>query len=83
MPTITAFDQAGLKVVFVLEKIPDSNTLTLNVTAVNNTLSNMSEFLFQAAVPKVIIFNKIINFKLIFILLYRHSSYKFYHLQEQ
>lgn len=53
MPTITAFDQGGLKVVFSLEKIPDSNTLTVNVAATNNTLSNMSDFLFQAAVPKV------------------------------
>lgn len=54
MPVITAFDQNGLKVVFSLEKVPDSNTLNVNVAAVNNTLSNMSDFLFQAAVPKVI-----------------------------
>lgn len=53
---ITAFEQAGLKVVFSLEKVPDSNTLTINVTATNNTLSNMSDFLFQAAVPKVCIY---------------------------
>lgn len=53
MPVITAFDQGGLKVVFSLEKVPDSNTLTVNVSATNNTLSNMSDFLFQAAVPKV------------------------------
>lgn len=57
VPTITAFDQAGLKVVFSLEKVPDSNTLNINVAAVNNTLSNMSEFLFQAAVPKVCAFS--------------------------
>lgn len=55
VPTITAFEQGGLKVVFSLEKVPDSNTLTINVSAVNNTLSNMSDFLFQAAVPKVIL----------------------------
>lgn len=55
MLLITAFEQGGLKVVFSLEKVPDSNTLTINVTAANNTLSNMSDFLFQAAVPKVCI----------------------------
>lgn len=56
VPTITAFDKDGLKIVFSLEKVPESNTLTVNVAAVNNTLSNISEFLFQAAVPKVSFF---------------------------
>lgn len=82
MPTITAFDQGGLKVVFSLEKVPDSNTLNVNVAAVNNTLSNMSDFLFQAAVPKVSVFCDMI---IMFVLNYgfcRHSNCKYYHLLE-
>lgn len=63
MPTVTAFDKDGLKLVFALEKVPDSNALTINVTSTNNTLSNMSDYLFQAAVPKVylIFYNKIFS----------------------
>lgn len=52
MPIITAFDKDGLRLTFALEKIPDSNTITINVAAFNSTLSNMTDFLFQAAVPK-------------------------------
>ncbi|XP_017778337.1 PREDICTED: AP-1 complex subunit gamma-1 isoform X2 [Nicrophorus vespilloides] len=51
LPTLNAFDKDGLKIMFALEKM-DNNTVSINVTATNNTLSNMSEFLFQAAVPK-------------------------------
>lgn len=51
MPTITAFDRDGLKIMFALEKI-ESNSISINVTASNHTLSNMTDFLFQAAVPK-------------------------------
>lgn len=53
VPVITAFDKDGLKIVFQLEKMSDNNTITINVTATNNTLSNMTDFLFQAAVPRV------------------------------
>lgn len=54
MPTLTAFEKNGLKITFTLEKLPDTNnTLSINVTAINNTLSNMTDFLFQAAIPKV------------------------------
>lgn len=53
---LTAFEKNGLKIVFGLEKLPDTgNTLSINVTATNNTLSNMTDFLFQAAIPKVTI----------------------------
>ncbi|XP_065155576.1 AP-1 complex subunit gamma-1 isoform X2 [Atheta coriaria] len=51
VPTITAFDRDGLKIMFALEKI-ESNSISINVTASNHTLSNMTDFLFQAAVPK-------------------------------
>lgn len=53
VPMITAFEKDGLKIVFALEKVPDSNTLTINVISTNCTLSNMTDYLFQAAVPKV------------------------------
>ncbi|KAK9693608.1 Adaptin N terminal region [Popillia japonica] len=53
VPTLTAFEKNGLKIIFALEKLPDtSNTLSINVTATNTTLSNMTDFLFQAAIPK-------------------------------
>lgn len=52
VPTLTAFDKNGLKIIFSLEKMPENNVLSINVTATNSTLSNMTDFLFQAAVPK-------------------------------
>ncbi|XP_019881843.1 AP-1 complex subunit gamma-1 isoform X2 [Aethina tumida] len=53
LPSVTAFDKDGLKIVFTLEKVPDANnTVTVNVTATNHTISNMTDFLFQAAVPR-------------------------------
>lgn len=79
MPTVTAFDKDGLKIIFSLEKVPDSNTLTVNVTATNNTLSNMSDFLFQAAVPKVMFFPHVLCVKLF---RFRHSSCKCCHRLE-
>lgn len=53
MPTLTPYNKDGLEIVFSLHKVPDSNCLTVNVTATNHTLSNMTEFLFQVAVPRV------------------------------
>ncbi|GJQ75627.1 hypothetical protein Trydic_g17705 [Trypoxylus dichotomus] len=53
VPTLTAFEKNGLKIIFALEKLPETNnTLSINVTATNNTLSNITDFLFQAAIPK-------------------------------
>ncbi|KAJ8944272.1 hypothetical protein NQ318_009649 [Aromia moschata] len=52
VPTIIAYNREGLKIVFSLDIVPDSNMLTINVTATNHTLLTMTEFLFQAAVPK-------------------------------
>ncbi|KAK9877381.1 hypothetical protein WA026_017778 [Henosepilachna vigintioctopunctata] len=57
VPTILAYDKDGLEILFTLEKIPDSNMLSINVTATNNTLSMMTDFLFEAAVPKTFRFN--------------------------
>lgn len=53
MPTITAYNKEGLKIIFSLDRVPDSNQLTINMTATNQTLSHMTDFLFQAAVPRV------------------------------
>lgn len=53
VPIITAYDKDGLKIVFTLDKLADTNSLTINVVATNNNLSSMTDFLFQAAVPKV------------------------------
>ncbi|KAF2881761.1 hypothetical protein ILUMI_24403 [Ignelater luminosus] len=53
VPTLTAFEKNGLKLVFSLERLPESNnTVSIHLTATNSTLSNMTDFLFQAAVPK-------------------------------
>lgn len=56
MPTLTPYNKDGLQIVFSLNKVPDSNCLSINVTATNHNLSNMTEFLFQVAVPRVSIF---------------------------
>lgn len=53
MPTLTPYNKDGLKIVFSLNKVPDSNCLMINVMATNHTLSNMTDFLFQVAVPRV------------------------------
>lgn len=53
VPTLTAYDKDGLKIIFSLLTVPNSNTLTINVTATNHTVSNMTDFLFQVAVPRV------------------------------
>ncbi|CAG9863919.1 unnamed protein product [Phyllotreta striolata] len=52
VPTLTAYNKDGLQIVFSLNKIPDSNTLSINVTTTNNTLSTMTDYIFQVAVPR-------------------------------
>lgn len=56
MPTITAYEKSGLTIIFALEKVGESNTVSINLTATNSLLSSMTDFLFQAAVPKVKMF---------------------------
>jgi AP-1 complex subunit gamma-1 len=54
LPSITAYEKNGLKIVFSLERPPGNPNMTvITVSAMNETLNPMSEFLFQAAVPKV------------------------------
>ncbi|CAH1959514.1 unnamed protein product [Acanthoscelides obtectus] len=56
LPQMTAYEKDGLRVIFGLEKptagSANPDTLTIHVTANNNTLSNMTDFLFQVAVPR-------------------------------
>jgi hypothetical protein len=54
LPSITAYEKNGLKIVFSLERVPESpNTTVIRMSAMNETLNPITEFLFQAAVPKV------------------------------
>lgn len=50
---MTAFEKDGLKIIFSLEKTQEPNTVLVNMAAANNTSETMTDFLFQAAVPKV------------------------------
>lgn len=49
---LTAFEKDGLTVLFSFDGVKENNTVTINVTASNHSLSTMTEFLFQAAVPR-------------------------------
>lgn len=54
LPSITAYEKNGLKIVFSLERLPENpNTTVIRMSAMNETLDPITEFLFQAAVPKV------------------------------
>ncbi|PNF30357.1 AP-1 complex subunit gamma-1 [Cryptotermes secundus] len=53
LPSITAYEKNGLKIVFSLERLPENpNTTVIRMSAMNETLNPITEFLFQAAVPK-------------------------------
>ena len=51
IPSITAFEKNGLKIDFIFQRT--NTNISINVSASNNTSSPMSDFIFQAAVPKV------------------------------
>ncbi|XP_071043695.1 AP-1 complex subunit gamma-1 [Parasteatoda tepidariorum] len=54
IPSITAFEKNGLKIVFEFEKPPDNpQMIVINLVASNSSLAPINDFLFQAAVPKV------------------------------
>ena len=54
LPSMTAYEKSGLKIIFQLERLPDNPTTTvITMSATNETLNPMNEFLFQVAVPKV------------------------------
>ena len=52
IPSITAFEKSGLKIVFQLAR-PDPTTINIDMSASNANPSPLEEFVFQAAVPKV------------------------------
>lgn len=53
-PPMTAFNKNGLLVEFMFEKDSlDPEVTSINIKATNSTQTTMSEFVFQAAVPKV------------------------------
>lgn len=54
IPSITAFQSNGLKIDFAFEKSPGnpSNVVSIMVTATNSLAFPMTDFVFQAAVPK-------------------------------
>jgi len=54
-PSITAFENNGLKINFGFEKVPGnpSNVVSIMMTATNSLAQPMTDFVFQAAVPKV------------------------------
>lgn len=55
IPSITAFEKNGLKLVFSFERSPSSPVVTaITLSATNSTALPMTDFLFQAAVPKSI-----------------------------
>nr|XP_037284482.1 AP-1 complex subunit gamma-1-like isoform X1 [Rhipicephalus microplus] len=53
IPPMTIFEKDGLKLDFAFEKEPSSpQTAVINLTAINLSSCPMTDFLFQAAVPK-------------------------------
>lgn len=52
LPSITAYEKDGLTMTFTLEKVADTDTVSICMTATNSNSEEMTEFLFQAAVPK-------------------------------
>ncbi|XP_077292607.1 adaptor protein complex 1, gamma subunit isoform X2 [Arctopsyche grandis] len=53
LPSITALNKGGLKILFTWEKSKEQmDTANITMTAYNSLSSTMSEFLFQAAVPR-------------------------------
>lgn len=54
-PTITAFESSTLKIAFSFEKQPEKPQVTLiSATFTNLSSSTLTNFIFQAAVPKVL-----------------------------
>lgn len=50
LPTVTALDKNGLRIVFAIQRGGDNVTLTMRATS--TAMSTLTEFLFQAAVPR-------------------------------
>ena len=54
IPPMTAYNKNGLKIEFTFERSnPNPNIAVITIHASNTTEADMTEFVFQAAVPKV------------------------------
>lgn len=54
LPSMTVLDKSGLKITFKLERPPDiADLLVINMSAHNSRSTSLTDFLFQAAVPRV------------------------------
>lgn len=54
IPSITALNKSGLKIIFTWEKSKEQlDTVNMTMTAHNSLSTPMTDFLFQAAVPRV------------------------------
>uniref|UniRef100_A0A671PLT4 AP-1 complex subunit gamma n=1 Tax=Sinocyclocheilus anshuiensis TaxID=1608454 RepID=A0A671PLT4_9TELE len=54
IPPMTAYNKNGLKIEFTFERSnPNPNVAVITIHATNSTEADMTEFVFQAAVPKV------------------------------
>ena len=55
IPNITAYEKNGLTVVFAFERDPVTTTaINITLTATNSSVLPFTDFVFQAAVPKVL-----------------------------
>nr|XP_039265373.1 AP-1 complex subunit gamma-1-like [Styela clava] len=52
IPEMTAFEKGGLKVIFYFDRKPGDSVLSINVKTSNLTPSEISDYVFQAALPK-------------------------------
>lgn len=54
LPSMVVLDKSGLKITFKLERLPDiPDLLVINMSAQNSGSTVLTDFLFQAAVPRV------------------------------
>lgn len=69
--SMIVLDKAGLKITFKLERPPDiADLLIINMSAQNSGSAILTDFLFQAAVPKVVV-----NFVLQLLNIKNHGDY--------
>lgn len=90
VPSITALNKSGLKILFTWEKSKEQlDTVNMTMTAYNSLSSTMTDFLFQAAVPRVKYTKNLFIFQLIrfinqlYCIFFRLFKYKCFLLPEQ
>ena len=55
IPNITAYEKNGLTIIFAFERDPlTTTTVNITLTATNSSVLPFTDFVFQAAVPKVL-----------------------------